>query len=101
MRPHELGQHLESLNALVNPVTLPLFDMSPVDVASQLNPLELRQVRRTSEELLVQSLLEAHHYLGYTRAISEDTLKSNVRELDTDGGEQPFEKQEDVLPRIY
>ena len=56
----------------VRPVTLPLLDMSPVECSlAQLGPLELRQVRRTSEEPLVQSLLEAHHYLGYTRPVGE------------------------------
>lgn len=36
-----------------------------------LGPLEIRQVRRTSEERLVNSLIEQHHYLGYTQPVGE------------------------------
>ncbi|MBM4318900.1 MAG: DUF4338 domain-containing protein [Deltaproteobacteria bacterium] len=38
---------------------------------SELGPLTLRQVRRTAEERLVDGLIEAHHYLGYTRPVGE------------------------------
>jgi hypothetical protein len=34
-------------------------------------PLEIRQVRRTSEERLFDSLIEEHHYLGYVRPVGE------------------------------
>jgi hypothetical protein len=34
-------------------------------------PLTFRQVRRTSEEPLFNSLLEQHHYLGYTQPVGE------------------------------
>ena len=36
-----------------------------------LQPLEIRQVRRTAEEPLVNSLIEEHHYLGYTQPVGE------------------------------
>ena len=34
-------------------------------------PLTIRQVRRTNEEPLFNSLLEQHHYLGYTQPVGE------------------------------
>ncbi len=51
----------------------------PVEVApaplaaplSEIGPLSIRQVRRTPEEGLVNSLIEQHHYLGYTRPVGE------------------------------
>jgi len=47
-------------------------DESPLQMAlSELGPLELRQVRRTSEEALFNSLLRHHHYLGYTQPVGE------------------------------
>jgi len=36
-----------------------------------LGPLEVRQVRRTPEEALFNSLLAQHHYLGYTQPVGE------------------------------
>ena len=36
-----------------------------------LGPLVLRQVRRSDEEALFNSLLETHHYLGYTQPVGE------------------------------
>lgn len=36
-----------------------------------LGPIEIRQVRRTSEEKLFSSLMEAHHYLSYTQPVGE------------------------------
>jgi hypothetical protein len=52
---------------------------SPVDVDREpvctslrdLGPLEFRQVRRTPEERLFNSLLQQHHYLGYTQPVGE------------------------------
>ena len=38
---------------------------------SDLGLIELRQVRRTSEEPLFNSLLEHYHYLGYTQPVGE------------------------------
>lgn len=37
----------------------------------QLRPLELRQVRRSGSERLFNSLIEEHHYLGYTQPVGE------------------------------
>ena len=36
-----------------------------------IGPLEVRQVRRTPEEALFNSLLAQHHYLGYTQPVGE------------------------------
>jgi hypothetical protein len=38
---------------------------------SELQPLELRQVRRTADEALFDHLIQTHHYLGYTRPVGE------------------------------
>jgi Domain of unknown function (DUF4338) len=38
---------------------------------SEIGSLELRQVRRTGEEGLFNSLLQQHHYLGYTQPVGE------------------------------
>ena len=38
---------------------------------AELGPLAVRQVRRTPEEALFNSLLEHHHYLGYTQPVGE------------------------------
>jgi uncharacterized protein DUF4338 len=38
---------------------------------SEIGPLTLRQVRRTPEEALFNSLLEQYHYLGYTQPVGE------------------------------
>src|SRR5438874_2421755 len=41
-------------------------DRTPLTVPlSQIRPIELRQVRRTTEEPLFNSLIEHHHYLRY------------------------------------
>jgi hypothetical protein len=49
-----------------------LIDATPIETSlSQLLPLEFRQVRKTKEERLFNGLLEAHHYLGYTRPVGE------------------------------
>ena len=36
-----------------------------------LGPVEIRQVRRTPQEKLFGSLMQAHHYLGYTQPVGE------------------------------
>src|SRR4051794_7202654 len=47
-------------------------DMTPlVGQLSQIRPIELRQVRRTAEEPLFNSLIEHHHYLGYEQPVGE------------------------------
>jgi hypothetical protein len=38
---------------------------------AEMRPLGFRQVRRTGEEPLFNSLLEQHHYLGYTQPVGE------------------------------
>lgn len=38
---------------------------------SRIRPLEIRQVRRTGDEGLFNSFIQAHHYLGYTRPVGE------------------------------
>jgi Domain of unknown function (DUF4338) len=38
---------------------------------SEIGPLTLRQVRRTPEEALFNSLLEQYHYLGYAQPVGE------------------------------
>ena len=37
----------------------------------EIGPVELRQVRRSAEELLVNSLIEQHHYLGCVQPVGE------------------------------
>jgi hypothetical protein len=52
---------------------------APVDVLatplvarlSEVSPVEIRQVRRTPEEALVNGLIAQHHYLGYTQPVGE------------------------------
>jgi hypothetical protein len=38
---------------------------------AELGPLQLTQVRRTADEALFNSLLQQHHYLGYSRPVGE------------------------------
>lgn len=47
-------------------------DETPVCVSlRELGPVTLRQVRRTKDEALVNSLIEHHHYLGYSQPVGE------------------------------
>lgn len=47
-------------------------DEAPLHASfAQIGPLELRQVRRTLDEPLFNSLMEHHHYLGYTQPVGE------------------------------
>jgi len=49
-----------------------LLDTSPMSGRLRgLQPLAIRQVRRTAEEKLFNGLIERFHYLGYTRAVGE------------------------------
>src|SRR5208282_4016811 len=49
-----------------------LIDRSPVEGRlGQFQPLEFVQVRRSGKEPLFNSLLEAHHYLGYEQPVGE------------------------------
>lgn len=48
------------------------LDQSPIETSlRELGPVELRQVRRTAEEALVNSLVEHHHYLAYRQPVGE------------------------------
>jgi hypothetical protein len=47
-------------------------DETPLHMGlAELGALEVRQVRRTSQEALFNSLLQHHHYLGYTQPVGE------------------------------
>ncbi len=47
-------------------------DTQPLQASlNELGPLRVCQVRRTPEEALFNSLLEQHHYLGYTQPVGE------------------------------
>ena len=62
--PFEFGQRRRPLLVSV--------DETPLRVSfAELGPLEVRQVRRTPEEALFNSLLEHHHYLGYAQPVGE------------------------------
>lgn len=53
------------------PAVVPV-DMAPLaGPLSQIRPIELRQVRRTAEEPLFNSLIEHHHYLRYEQPVGE------------------------------
>jgi len=55
-----------------NHPSLVSVDQAPLQMAlGELGPLEVRQVRRTAEEALFNSLLRHHHYLGYTQPVGE------------------------------
>ena len=62
---------------------------SPVEVdstpllarLSEISPVEIRQVRRTPEEALVNGLIAQHHYLGYAQPVGE-----HLKYLVTAGG---------------
>ncbi len=48
------------------------IDEEPLHASlAQIGPLDLRQVRRTLDEPLFNSLMEQHHYLGYTQPVGE------------------------------
>ncbi|MBV8906326.1 MAG: DUF4338 domain-containing protein [Acidobacteriia bacterium] len=49
-----------------------LIDMTPIQGAlAEIRPIELQQVRRTTEEPLFNSLMEHHHYLAYEQPVGE------------------------------
>jgi hypothetical protein len=48
------------------------IDQTPIHTTlSEVKPLEIRQVRRTSSEGLFNSLIEQYHYLGYCHPVGE------------------------------
>ena len=49
-----------------------IIEQTPLSMSfAELGPLEVRQVRRTPEEALFNSLLQQHHYLGYSQPVGE------------------------------
>jgi len=47
-------------------------DTQPMEVSlAAIQPVELRQVRRTPDEALFNSLLDQYHYLGYSQPVGE------------------------------
>ena len=47
-------------------------DQAPICTElSKIQPLEIRQIRRTSYEKLFNSLIDRHHYLGYSHPVGE------------------------------
>ena len=63
-----------SPNPLVQRRRRPLVscDSSPLQGSlADIGAIEIREVRRTPEEALFNSLLEEHHYLGYTQPVGE------------------------------
>jgi hypothetical protein len=56
-----------------NRPTFVAVDAHPLTATlSEIQPLEFRQVRRTPEEPLFNSLMEQHHYLRYERLVGEN-----------------------------
>ena len=54
------------------PAPLAPADWEPIQAAvRELGTLEIRQVRRTPQEPLFGSLIQAHHYLAYTQPVGE------------------------------
>ena len=48
------------------------IDRVPLDGSlKEIGPLDFHQVRRTPQETLFNSLIEQHHYLGYTQPVGE------------------------------
>jgi hypothetical protein len=47
-------------------------DSRPLQASlSQIQPVQLRQVRRSAEEGLFNSLIAQYHYLGYSQPVGE------------------------------
>jgi hypothetical protein len=60
-----------SLSGRDKPAALSI-EQTPLSTSfAELGPLEVRQVRRTPEEALFNSLLQQHHYLGYSQPVGE------------------------------
>lgn len=60
-------------NAIRHRVAVPVrIDEAPIETTLRdLGPIERRQVRKTPDERLVDGLIQAYHYLGYTRPVGE------------------------------
>jgi len=62
--------------------TLVTIDKTPLAISlRELGALQIRQVRRTPEEALFNSLIQHHHYLSYSRPVGE-----NLKYLISAGG---------------
>jgi len=60
-----------SLSRATKPQSVSI-DQTPLSVSlAELGALQVRQVRRTAEEAMFNSLLQQHHYLGYTQPVGE------------------------------
>ncbi len=54
------------------PIRKPDIDTTPIcSNVNNLQPIIIKQVRRTEHEKLFNSLIEHHHYLGYTQPVGE------------------------------
>lgn len=53
------------------PPRIPLLQAPREGSLAELGPIEIRQVRRTGDEPLVDSLIAEHHYLGYAKPVGE------------------------------
>ena len=51
--------------------TLPLWERPRQGSLRELGTLEIKPVRRTAQEPLFNTLMEQHHYLGYTQPVGE------------------------------
>jgi len=63
-----------SLNPLARrePPAPMLIDTTPITgTLSEIQPIDLQQVRRTADEPLFNSLMEHHHYLAYEQPVGE------------------------------
>lgn len=63
-----------ALNPLANrsrPAPIEVDDTPLCTSLAELGALTIRQVRRTSEEAIVNGLIEHHHYLGYVQPVGE------------------------------
>src|SRR5262245_24813858 len=58
----------------VRPEVAPVDQTPLVGPLRQIQPIELRQVRRTPEEPRFNSLIEHHHYLGYEQPVGDVTF---------------------------
>jgi Domain of unknown function (DUF4338) len=56
------------------PALVPVDTTLLIARLNELRPLEVRQVRRTSDERLFNSLVEHHHYLGYEQPVGPATF---------------------------
>ena len=68
-QPRWVGQRRPLGGVRPAPIEIPATPLSTR--LRELFPVQIRQVRRTPEEALVNSLIEQHHYLGYAQPVGE------------------------------